>query len=386
MKLLFIHDHPFFKESTAVYSGGGLPARVWVNYLSSFDNIEVIGRQSNNIKDKKVLSSGDARVSFCLIQEYSSLKNLLFNFKKIKEQIEKQILLLDLTIIRLPSILGFIAGYIVIRNKLPFVIEQVGNAKEAMVSHESSLGKISAPILHYFNRKIVSKSRYVIYVTEKKLQKDYPTKGKTAVISNVIIPKVLSLSSWESSRFTNKIFKIALIGGFDTRYKGQDILLKSVALLPKEIRTDIELFFIGKGDYSWITEMAKDLSVLNNIKFIGGLEAGNKIFDVLNDMTLYTQPSLTEGMPRGMLEAMSVGCPVLASSVGGIPDLIDESWLHKAKDFKKLSDQIQTFYLDRTLLIKESQKNLQKILPYLKDNLERKRKDFFELIINGMTK
>lgn len=381
MKLLFIHDHPFYQEQNYIYSGGGLPARVWNNYLSSFEKIEVIGRKSNNTRDKQVLSSNDNYVTFYLIERYSSINALFFNFRKIKKTIESRILLNEIIILRLPSILGFIAGYICTRKKIPFVVEQVGNAREALSSYKSFLGKIIAPIFHSYNKKLVRKAPYVIYVTKKKLQKDYPTKGKTESISNVIIPTILSVDLVEDFRFTEKKMKIALIGGFDAKYKGQDILLRAIFLLPTSVRENIELYFIGKGDYKWIELLSEELCLKNNIKFIGGLQAGNEIFNMLQQMSLYVQPSFTEGMPRAMLEGMSMGCPVLASNVGGIPDILENEMLHKPGDFQRLSSQILSFYNNRNLLIEESEKNLKRVLPYLKDNLDKKRKAFFELMI-----
>jgi glycosyltransferase involved in cell wall biosynthesis len=383
MNLLFILDHPFYIDNMNVYSGGGLPAKTWDNYLSSFDEIKVMGRQSNKLKDKNVLSSGNNKVSFNLISDYSSKKNLVINFFKIKQKIQEQILLSDFTIIRLPSILGCIAGYIAIKNKRTFIIEQVGNAKEALTFHKSFLGKISASTFHKINKYIVKRSPYVVYVTEKKLQKDYPTRGKTESISDVILPEILSVENIENTRFYSDKIRIALIGGFDTRYKGQDILLKAISILPIHIKNNIEIYFVGNGDHDWVIEKAKRLQLVDNIKFIGAKKAGEEIFQFLQCVTLYIQPSFTEGMPRAMLEAMSMGCPVLSSSVGGMPDVVNNEYLHKAGDYKTLSKQILRFYNNRNLLKEESSENLKRVLPYLIENLKRKRSLFFHIVINN---
>ena len=71
-------------------------------------------------------------------------------------------------------------------------------------------------------------------------------------------------------------------------------------------------------------------------------------------MSLYIQPSFTEGMPRSLLEAMSMGCPVMGSSVGGIPDVVSKDLLHKKGDYKTIAKQIERLCFNREILKKES--------------------------------
>ena len=51
----------------------------------------------------------------------------------------------------------------------------------------------------------------------------------------------------------------------------------------------------------------------------------DKVFEWLDTIDLYVQPSLTEGMPRAAIEAMSRGCPVVVSDVGGLKNLVDKN-------------------------------------------------------------
>ncbi|WP_346986127.1 hypothetical protein [Chryseobacterium sp. POE27] len=117
-------------ENGVIYSGGGLPSNIWLNYLLNFENIFVLGRRSNNTKDKKVISSHD-NVNFHLTQNYTSVKDLIFNISKIKEEISTLIEKVDLVLIRLPSVLGFIAGEIALKK-----IKKYGSSKlETQMKH-----------------------------------------------------------------------------------------------------------------------------------------------------------------------------------------------------------------------------------------------------------
>lgn len=378
IKALFVHDHPFFNCDDSYYSGGGLPAIVWNNYLKYFDRLTVFGRESNNLENKKVISSGSDSVNFHLTSNYNSKWDALFQ-NKLRAEITPLILENDLIISRLPSFLGLIAIDIAKKHNKKILVEQVGNAYEALSSHQNYLAKIIAKYFDQQNKKFIKYANFVVYVTKTKLQRDYPVNIDSIDISNVILQNRLEEEEISKERFEGKL-DIALIGGFDARYKGQDILLKAISELNLYTRNKIQLYLIGKGDYTWLLNIAKDYDVEKNIKFIGPIESGNPIFQFLKKMSLYIQPSLTEGMPRALLEAMSMGCPCLGSKVGGIPDVVDSEYLHDKGDYLKLSLQIDKLEKNRFLLEELGKINLYKVDPFLKNKLDYKRDKYFNNI------
>jgi len=62
---------------------------------------------------------------------------------------------------------------------------------------------------------------------------------------------------------------------------------------------------------------------------------------------LYVQPSRQEGLPRAVLEAMSVGCPVIGSRVGGIPELLRDSDMFESGDVTEIAHLIQQMSRER---------------------------------------
>src|SRR5690554_6404125 len=115
---------------------------------------------------------------------------------------------------------------------------------------------------------------------------------------------------------------------------------------------------------------------------MGPLEAGNQINGFLKTLSLYTQPSLTEGMPRATIEAMAMGCPVIGSNVGGIPDIVSDRFVHRRGSIKELSNHIKQLHMNRELLNNEGLLSLKKAIPYLKKNLDHKRIEFYNKINN----
>jgi glycosyltransferase involved in cell wall biosynthesis len=70
-----------------------------------------------------------------------------------------------------------------------------------------------------------------------------------------------------------------------------------------------------------IMEQAKGLGVLDRCRFVGFRRDLAEIFSVMDLMAL---PSLSEGLPNVVLEAFAASKPVVASNIGGVPELVEE--------------------------------------------------------------
>lgn len=100
------------------------------------------------------------------------------------------------------------------------------------------------------------------------------------------------------------------------RVKGTSYLLK---VMPEVVAEFPELTLLIVGDGSEKVNLEKEaqqLGISKHVIFTGSRSDIPEIFQVLE---LYLLPSLSEGLPMGVLEAMAAGCPVIASRVGGIP-------------------------------------------------------------------
>lgn len=113
--------------------------------------------------------------------------------------------------------------------------------------------------------------------------------------------------------------KILHIGRFSP-VKNHETLVKAVAALV-ECGYDIELFLYGQGELEEsIKELVKKLHVDKNIFFCG---LTDDVYSVMQKCDIFVLPSIYEGIPMTLIEAMGTGMPIVASNVGGIPDMIE---------------------------------------------------------------
>ncbi|MCL0058166.1 glycosyltransferase family 4 protein [Dehalococcoidia bacterium] len=89
-------------------------------------------------------------------------------------------------------------------------------------------------------------------------------------------------------------------------------------------RADVEFLVVGDGHLRDKLEEYLDEEKLNNKVKLLGWVPHDELAKYLNNLKLFVLPSYTEGLPNIMLEAMACGTPVLATSVGAIPDVIKD--------------------------------------------------------------
>jgi len=112
----------------------------------------------------------------------------------------------------------------------------------------------------------------------------------------------------------NRNFKIVMISKFSDYQKRQDLLVDAIHYMKQKGYTDVEVCFIGAGEeQNKIEKKVKDFQ-LNNFSFFGRISQ-DKIQNILLKSDLNVLITEFEGVPKSMLEAMSVGIPVLVSDV-----------------------------------------------------------------------
>ena len=148
------------------------------------------------------------------------------------------------------------------------------------------------------------------------------------VIQNAVLaPRETGLSqepapSREDLGFSGRTFVFGAAGRF-SREKGHRVLLDAFSLLQKMLPGQpMELVLLGEGrEENALRSQARRLGIEARVCFAGFQRRSAAWMKVMNCLV---HPSLTDGTPNSVLEAMLLGIPVIATDTGGIPDVIDD--------------------------------------------------------------
>ena len=134
-----------------------------------------------------------------------------------------------------------------------------------------------------------------------------------------------------------------------TTVKGHEFLIRAAVHLVEGPRT-VKVILVGDGPLrKHLEELALHLGVGESVIFAGHQEHPRGF---LQAMDLFVLPSLNEGIPLALLEAMSACRPVVASRVGGVPEVIEHEYtglLVESGNVQELANACNRFISDKLL-------------------------------------
>lgn len=107
---------------------------------------------------------------------------------------------------------------------------------------------------------------------------------------------------------------------------------------------DFKLVIVGDGNYRPELEEKVRLSLSNSVEFTGEVPRF-KVFELLRVSDIFVNPSYSEGLPTTVLEAASVGLPIIATDVGGTREIVTHGvsgLLYRPGDLRWLAVHLET--------------------------------------------
>jgi glycosyltransferase involved in cell wall biosynthesis len=180
-------------------------------------------------------------------------------------------------------------------------------------------------VLRVFADRIVAVSRCM---AEALHACGYDAKTVTSIHNGVDLRAIKATHTRAEVRRRLGIDADALLIGTAARLapvKGQAYLLRAAKMiLEQEPRA--RFVFVGSGALkNELMELAATLTIDRACVFVDRVtDLGFSVYDVMASMDIFTLPSLDEGTPLALLEAMALQRPVVATPVGGVPEIVTD--------------------------------------------------------------
>jgi glycosyltransferase involved in cell wall biosynthesis len=161
------------------------------------------------------------------------------------------------------------------------------------------------------------------------------------------IPSPVSVS--EARRDASRANLVLFLGRLDAA-KGIFDLLEAVAALRSSV-ADLRLVCAGEGDRAAVERYADRLGIGEAVKFTGWVGPSGKRA-LFESASVFALPCYSAGLPISLLEAMSAGVPVIATPIGGIPEVVADGvsgMLVAPGDTATLARHLRSLLLDPAL-------------------------------------
>jgi len=136
-----------------------------------------------------------------------------------------------------------------------------------------------------------------------------------------VVPNVVDDVFAPGSRGDGEARRLLTVGLLDTPRKGVDVLLEALALVPSRERLRLDV--VGEGELlPGYEALAERLGLGETVRF-HALEPKPALAERMRSADLFVLASRYENNPCVVLEAMASGLPVVATRVGGVPELVD---------------------------------------------------------------
>ena len=374
MNVLFCHDGPLSYDEQRGYYSIAFHDQLMERYAAVFGNVSIVTRVDRDNPQSVYKESNKLTAEKYPVIEYPNfltLKGIFAPKKDSNRRLEEAIRNCDGLIIRLPSFLGSKCVEIARKYRKPYALELVGCPWDSLWNHGLT-GKVLAPYLYLKTKAQVRQATDVLYVTNEFLQRRYPTKGNQVGCSDVELQQS-EVPALRTPAEPKKL-KLGTLGVINLKYKGHATVLQAMKLLRQQ-GYDLEYQIVGPGDQSMLEDCALQNGVQDQVHFLGSMDH-DKIFSWLDTIDVYIQPSLTEGMPRALIEAMSRSCPCVGSNAGGIPELLDKNYIFPKGNPKALA-RILAQAADNGLL-QQGPRNQTFTRQFSPDVIKRKRRAFYQ--------
>ena len=202
----------------------------------------------------------------------------------------------------------------------PVILTVHGIIHQESKSWRGLLGKYRGYVGRHLEKNMLNRAKYLIAVSPYVKRTIAPmTAGDISVIYNSLDEIFFSINKNEVPN------RILFVGGIEER-KGLHILIDAIAAIKQTIPA-IKLHIVGgirkASYYNDLLNQIVNLGLQDSIVFKNHL-SNSELMQEYSEAALFVLPSKEESLGVVLLEAMATGTPIVASNIGGIPDIIED--------------------------------------------------------------
>jgi teichuronic acid biosynthesis glycosyltransferase TuaC len=234
------------------------------------------------------------------------------------------------------------------RWNVPLVISALGTIERKVAYEKSQTSKQIIKAMNFADRILSVSEDLRLHIINLGINKN-----KVIVVPNGVDTEKFKPLAKENVRNLLNLpvdKNIVLFVGALRTIKGVDYLIEAAKNF---VNANTELYLVGRDDglKKKLVKMAQELKIPDFVKFVGPVNHDD-IPLWISASDILVLPSLSEGRPNVVLEALACEVPVVATDVGGIPELMingETGYLVPAKDSLELSKKVNKLLEDVSL-------------------------------------
>lgn len=198
-----------------------------------------------------------------------------------------------------------------------------------------------------------------------------------------IVYNPVDLSKYNDLNLKNendKYFWLCNVGRL-TPQKNHKMLIEAFSIARKK-NSNLRLLIVGDGELrEELENQVVQKQLKSSIQFLG---TRSDIPNILSNVDAFVLTSKFEGLPLSLLEAMAAGLPVIATKVGGVPDIINHNRngiLVESNDIKGFAEAILKLVNNKNLIDEIRKNNINDVKKFDVKTMVRKYEDLYENII-----
>jgi len=388
--MIALEDRFIRTRNGAIYSNNLFDYNLSKRYLQVFDEVVILARVDDVPEEtRNGIAANGPGVSFFGLPYYVGVWQYIKQRSRLIALTEQATGCADAYILRIPGTIGTLLWRHLMAEKIPYAVEVMGSSTDSM---RTSGANLLVRGIHKFlkgQKEQCENASVALYVTHQWLQRQYPSRCWSISCSEVnlsdesiagVNEQAERIKSIRNAIERRRPFRICHAGSMAALYKAQDVIVEALAICLKQGLV-VELVLIGEGKYKkYYEKKALELGVNKHVNFLSWLPSEKEVRHEFDKADLFVLPSLTEGQPRVLIEAMARGLPCIASNVGGITELLEPEYLVPPGDAAALANKIIEVFNDTGRLERASKHNLEESKTYHITVVNQQRVEFYKKV------